>query len=150
MNNISFIYDYIDLNATICYFVYNIVFIFLFRYRMGAWFSSRSQPLSFNTNELHGYKSPPKKPLKENNNNNNNTRRNKYNFLGASLKHNTRKNTPAFVTLLTSGVVPKRNITNYTAPSYLNIPSIPNVVITKNIINHRHKKLKRLFSHLGI
>ena len=147
MNNISFIYDYIDLNATICYFVYNIVFIFLFRYRMGAWFSSRSQPLSFNTNELHGYKSPPKNPLKENNNN---TRRNRYNFLGARLKHNTtkKKNTAAFVTLLTSGVVPNRNITNYTAPSYPNIPSIPNVVITGNKKRHRTEKLQGLFEYL--
>ena len=117
---------------------------------MGAWFSSRSQPLSFNTNEYelhHGYK----KPLKDNKNN---TRRNRngYNFLGARLKHNhTRKynnKQPAFITLLTNGVVPNRNITNYTAPSYPNIPSIPNVVITGNRKRHRTEKLQGLFEYL--
>lgn len=127
MNNISFIYGYIDLNATICYFVYNIIFIFLLRYRMGAWFSSRSQPLSFNTNEYelhHGYKSPPKK-----NKNNNITRKN---------------NRGAFAKLLNNTI----NGVTIVPQERLDYASYRKQTNTKQTNTKKSNQLKRIFEHL--
>jgi len=121
----------------------------MLKYRMGGWFSF-SQPLSFNTNMLHG--PLPAKVYNKVNNNNNNTRkngRNRYNFLGAKHKSRTVKNKPnAFAEFLRTGSVPERKSPHYNPRSYPNIPGIPNVVVTGNKEKNRNRKIKALFPNL--
>jgi len=117
----------------------------MLKYRMGGWFSF-SQPLSFNTNMLHG---PLPAKVYNKVNNNNNTRRNRYNFLGAKHKSRTVKNKPnAFAEFLRTGSVPERKSPHYNPRSYPNIPGIPNVVVTGNKEKHRNRKIKALFPNL--